>query len=207
MTDKREHLARVLANSLYQKCNEGVSYNTTFSKPKWGYMVSISAGPVFDSVQDVDVLKVASFIEESFTDPQFQHPLHYFGVWTDQETGKIHFDLSDQFANVEFAINAAKEAGQIAVWDVANKKEIRVDGLRTYYSIRTTKARSTEEAINNVQEQVFYESDPLCDLVLTLDELLKKLEGLRTPTGRFVCSNCNEEDQKGNYCSNCGERL
>ncbi len=116
--------ARALANSLYQKCNEGKSYNSQFDSPKWGFMVSLKDGPVFDSVTDVDTGKVIAFIEENL--PSMDFPLFYFGVWKDSETGKVHFDLVEQFANLDNARGAAQARGQVAIYDVDNKEDIRI---------------------------------------------------------------------------------
>ena len=55
-------VCRILANSLYQRCNEGASYNVRFEKPEKGYMISWVAGPVFDSVTEVSAPRVAAFL-------------------------------------------------------------------------------------------------------------------------------------------------
>lgn len=116
--------ARALANSLYQKCNEGASYNSKFDSPKWGYMVSLKDGPVFDTITGVDTGKVTAFIEENL--PSMDFPLFYFGVWIDSETGKVYFDLAEQFANLDNARGAAQARDQIAIYDVDNKEDIRI---------------------------------------------------------------------------------
>lgn len=163
MKEKIKRTSRVLANSLYQKCKEGVSYNPKFENPQWGYMVVIKAGPVFKKPQDVNVLKVAAFIEKNLYSTTHHHPLHFFGVWTDKETGKIHFDLSEQCAREEFALELAQLEGQIAIWDVENKKEIRLPGTKKEFAIswveaelhrrwKTVKASSLEEAIKMVTD-------------------------------------------------------
>lgn len=124
MKNKRISTARKLANSLYQKCNEGVSYNAQFNSPTWGYIVGLKNGPVFDTVTGVKTGEVIRFIEDNL--PSMEFPLHYFGVWIDDDTRKVYFDLSEQFANRDKAIEAAIERNQIAIWDVENKKEIRI---------------------------------------------------------------------------------
>lgn len=44
-----------------------------------------------------------------------------------------------------------------------------------YYSIRVIEADSLEEAISNVQDQAFCDEDPMCDAVLTREQLLENL--------------------------------
>ena len=124
MNPTKTELARTLANSLYQKCSEGVLYNTKFETPKWGYMVAHRFGPVFNNATDVDTERVARFVADNMLPMDF--PLHYFGVWTEKETGRIYFNLFEQFANQDKAEEAARERNQIAIWDVVNKKEIRL---------------------------------------------------------------------------------
>jgi len=48
--------------------------------------------------------------------------------------------------------------------------------LETYYSIRVVHAPDYDGAIRAVQDGHFDESDPLCDMVLTLDELKRAIE-------------------------------
>ena len=124
MKATKNKTARTLANSLYQRCNEGASYNSKFDSPKWGYMVSLKDGPVFDTITGVDTGRVTAFIKENL--PSMDFPLFFFGVWIDSETGKVHFDLSEQFANRSNARHAAYERNQIAIYDVENAKEIRL---------------------------------------------------------------------------------
>ena len=54
--------------------------------------------------------------------------------------------------------------------------------METYYSIRTIKAKSYEDALKKLEIEKFDEQDALCDKVLTGAELLKQL-----PYTRPVC--------------------
>ncbi len=44
---------------------------------------------------------------------------------------------------------------------------------KTFYSIRVVLAEDYEDAVRNVEDNYFNESNPLCDLVLTKEEILK----------------------------------
>jgi hypothetical protein len=48
------------------------------------------------------------------------------GVWTDTDTGKVWLDKSRYFDNLDTALFWAKQWNQIAIWDNANQKEIRL---------------------------------------------------------------------------------
>lgn len=47
--------------------------------------------------------------------------------------------------------------------------------MTKYYSIRVVEADSLEEAISNVQDAEFCDEDPMCDAVLTREQLLQNL--------------------------------
>lgn len=44
-----------------------------------------------------------------------------------------------------------------------------------YYNIRVVEADDTEEAIDNIQSELFEEGDTLCDAILTFEELFFEL--------------------------------
>lgn len=112
-----------LANSIYTQTalSGGVSINADFEQPKMGYLVSAFDGLVFDSVSLVNVHELSAWIKQNI-DSGF-----FFGGWIDKETGKVYFDLSANFQEVEKAIQIAKENNQIAIWDLNENKEIRVN--------------------------------------------------------------------------------
>lgn len=113
--------SRLLANTLYQFCKEGLSMNIKLEEPTDGYMVSVIPGPIFDNVAAVDVGEIKKFID-NHDGPNFT----FFGVWTDSETGKIYFDMSLCISEKERALKIASEKNQLAIWDVKNKCEIRL---------------------------------------------------------------------------------
>lgn len=47
-----------------------------------------------------------------------------------------------------------------------------------WYNIRIIEADSHEEAMEKISSQEFLEEHPLCDVVLTLSDLMATLEGL-----------------------------
>ena len=116
--------ARALTNSLYQRCNEGATLNAQFDSPKWGYIVSLKDGPIFDSITGVNTEEVVRFVEANL--PSMDFPLFYFGIWINPATGKVHFDLVEQFANLDNARGAAQARKQIAIYDVDNKQDITI---------------------------------------------------------------------------------
>jgi len=48
------------------------------------------------------------------------------GVWTDTDTGKVWVDTTWYFDNLDTALIFAERWQQLAIWDNANNKEIRL---------------------------------------------------------------------------------
>jgi hypothetical protein len=48
------------------------------------------------------------------------------GVWTDTDTGKVWVDRVQFFDKLEPALFIAEQFNQLAIWDNANQKEIRL---------------------------------------------------------------------------------
>ena len=117
---------RLIALALYSLVNEGASLDADGAEPVSGYMVARQGGLVFDSTPDVSVEKIAARIKEHVDSMRFNPYADYFGIWRDNETGKVYFDISENVAMSEDAIRLAKVRGQKAIWDVSQNKEIRV---------------------------------------------------------------------------------
>lgn len=54
----------------------------------------------------------------------------YYGVWTDKESHVVYIDGVDHYGSISDALAYASERGEIAIWDVANAQEIRLEGLK-----------------------------------------------------------------------------
>lgn len=57
---------------------------------------------------------------------------------------------------------------------------------QTYYSIRTVVASTENKAIKMVEDGDFSEADPICDKVVTKEELIRILTGKPEPTNWVV---------------------
>lgn len=116
------HLA--IANILFSNTAHfgGCSINKDFIAPKSGYLVSIKDGLVFDNISAINEHELSIFVKENLSADNC-----FFGGWIDQQTRKIYFDLSANFQSIEKAIDLAKQKNQIAIWDLNENKEIRVN--------------------------------------------------------------------------------
>lgn len=114
-------LAEVLAD-MAKNGEDGTVATDDRSLPTEGYFVGGDAPSlVFDSIADVDRGEIAYWIGVN-------KPSVFCGVWVDQETGKVYFDTSTLMYYERYAIPLAAQRGEIAIWDIANSREIRVDG-------------------------------------------------------------------------------
>lgn len=50
----------------------------------------------------------------------------FLGGWLDKEDDTVWFDVSDKYATEGFALLVARNRGELAIWDIAESKEIRV---------------------------------------------------------------------------------
>ena len=50
----------------------------------------------------------------------------FFGIWIDNETSIVYLDVSIHIQELEPALNFAKINRQLAIWDCANKTEVKV---------------------------------------------------------------------------------
>ncbi len=51
----------------------------------------------------------------------------FFGIWIDETSGIVYLDISIHIPGLEQAFNVARVNKQLAIWDCANKIEIKVE--------------------------------------------------------------------------------
>jgi HK97 family phage portal protein len=127
----------------------GFSVNPfTADSPTTGYMVSVvpAAETILDSPDAVTDEVMEKFLkdnEQAFED----RPTLHVGGWLDKATGKVYLDLSEQFDDLDDAIDSAEGTNQLAIWDLNVGNEIRkedYDGRRKRKRKETRSLRSPE---------------------------------------------------------------
>lgn len=116
------HLA--IANNLFSNTAHfgGCSINRDFIAPSSGYLVSIKDGLCFENISAINEHELSIFVKDNLSADNC-----FFGGWIDQQTRKVYFDLSANFQSMDKAIDLAKAKNQIAIWDLNENKEIRVN--------------------------------------------------------------------------------
>lgn len=99
---------------------------TGASVPTDGYMVSESGGYHFDASL------LGSVQGESFVyDFVFNHVGLYeegmfLGFWIDEKSNEVWLDVSQHFSEKSDALDIAALRGELAIWDIAEAREIRL---------------------------------------------------------------------------------
>lgn len=94
-----------------------------YDLPGDGYFVGGAVTPlVFDSAADANTPEALHRIRQFVTDC----PARFIGWWKDTETGKIYIDGTSWGRALGPSMWLAVERGEIAFWDVANAREVRV---------------------------------------------------------------------------------
>lgn len=87
--------------------------------PVTGFYVGGSVDSlIFDSVSVMNADEIAKFTQSA--------PSAYVGWWVDDETGKVYVDAVDWFANEYEAARVARKRHEIAIWDIARERELRL---------------------------------------------------------------------------------
>lgn len=105
--------------------NGGITYNinTQETNPEHGYMVAIEGHEECHPYVDNEVLKGYVNKHSYF----LAKDNYYLGIWWDGD--KYVFDVSELFDNLELATVNAMARRQRALWDNANKNEIKIKTL------------------------------------------------------------------------------
>lgn len=104
---------------------EGFTVNAANLQPvSSGYAVALKRTQ--NSFGAEGLAKVANVIEELQASGNLSGHTLAFGGWYDSESGLYYYDATVIFQDREEAIEAARANEQIAIFDLANLKEIRL---------------------------------------------------------------------------------
>jgi hypothetical protein len=95
--------------------------------PKTGFMCATvpHAEKIFQSSEEITEPAIQSYLDQH-KDFLSENPKLHLGGWIDPDTEKVYLDLSEQFEDEASAVAAGIKYNQLAVWDVANKREVRI---------------------------------------------------------------------------------
>jgi len=105
---------------------------TGFKVPESGYMVGgltpslIFGSDLLDGAAHREVAEERIFNWLRKHPAMIMNPNIYLGGWIDNFYGMVYIDLSEWMQHKDAAIDRARTLGEIAIWDLAEGKEIRV---------------------------------------------------------------------------------
>ena len=98
--------------------------------PMCGYMVGIPGPHAKTQTHAPNFLNLVAQREAiSRLAEKHAHKL-YAGAWFDRENGTWYLDISECVPSESEALKLASSRGELAIWDVANQTEIRVNAWR-----------------------------------------------------------------------------
>lgn len=95
--------------------------------PTTGFMCATvpHAEKIFKSSEEITEPAIQSYLDQH-KDFLSENPKLHLGGWIDPDTEKVYLDLSEQFEDEAAAVAAGVKHNQLAIWDVANKREVRI---------------------------------------------------------------------------------
>lgn len=89
-----------------------------------GYQVAVSDNSMVLCLDDMALESVLFVIRALSSDIQFKRDMAYIGLWVNK--GKLYIEKSYYTSNLATAMEMAHKYKQLAVWDWANGKEIKL---------------------------------------------------------------------------------
>ena len=114
------------ANAAYSMIKYG-GYSAkieTLEEPVEGYMVAIELLKKYPNISNVNTHEVSGLLREYCS--KLDQSLLYIGSWQDPETNEVYFEVSLNIDDLEKAKNIGNIHDQKYIWDVANKKNIKL---------------------------------------------------------------------------------
>ena len=119
-------LSLQLANCLLSNARSGYSVNIQGVEPRCGYMVGGIVQPlVYQNTASVNVHEVSSWIK-AYINANNSDKNIFFGIWRNPENNQVFIDVSQQISDLDLALEVARNRGEIAIYDIANKCDIRL---------------------------------------------------------------------------------
>lgn len=124
----RDTSSRLLASVATAFESEGVPLGGTVAVdggtlPVTGYFVGgMAPGLVYEGLSSVRGPEVAEYVDGATTD--------YVGWWVDMSDGRVYVDMVEWHGTESAARARGREFHEIAVWDIARSREIRLEGER-----------------------------------------------------------------------------
>lgn len=114
-----------LTDILMGHVDEGYSVDVHGNVPTDGYMVGGEvASLILRPENPRPYLTTDAWLDQVWN--VLTQPGYFAGIWTDTDTGDVYLDISRNVTDLYTALAIAEARGELAIWDVASAKEVRV---------------------------------------------------------------------------------
>lgn len=100
------------------------------SQPRHGVVVAVSGHSRALSADEyaADPEGAITRYEDDMADVMRENPRLHTGAWVDSSTGEVWLDLSEVYSDHDAGVEAGRDRGEIAVWDLDASEEIPTGG-------------------------------------------------------------------------------
>lgn len=122
------NLETILKNVRQADGGATIDKNGNFASGKYYASIYPEYSLIVDNAKDVTAKTIQNYIKQvnKLSGGLLNRPNHYLGLWNNPENNKVYFDISQSFDNKEQVKNACLKHEQIAYYDVASGKSVKV---------------------------------------------------------------------------------
>lgn len=122
------NLETILKNVRQADGGATIDKNGNFANGRYYASIYPQYSLIIDNSKDVTAQTIQNYIKQvnKLSGGLLDKSNNYIGLWNNPENNKVYFDISQAFNNKEAVKNACLEHAQIAYFDVASGKSVKV---------------------------------------------------------------------------------
>ena len=122
------NLETILKNVKQADGGATIDKNGNFATGKYYASIYPQYSLIVDNAKDVTEKTIQNYVEQvnKLSGGILDRPNNYIGLWNNPENNKVYFDISKSFDNNQAVKKACLEHAQIAYFDSASGKSVKV---------------------------------------------------------------------------------
>lgn len=122
------NLETILKNVRQADGGATIDKNGNFATGQYYASIYPQYSLIVDNANDVTAKTIQNYVKQvnKLSGGLLDRPNCYLGLWNDPDTHKVYFDISKSFDNKKAVKNACLEHSQIAYFDSASGKSVKV---------------------------------------------------------------------------------
>ena len=123
------NLETILKNVRQADGGATIDKNGNFAQGKYYASIYPEYSLIVDNVNDVTAKTIQNYVKQvnKLSGGLLDRPNHFLGLWNNPENNKVYFDISQSFNDKKAVKNACLKHAQLAYFDVASGKSLKVD--------------------------------------------------------------------------------